>query len=78
MGFSVGVLLGVILAGYVLGAFNAPNAHSPRANLFCPWVKETLPTERPITAAATSPALLPRGKRNGGVGGSPPLYVVKE
>jgi hypothetical protein len=74
MGFSVGVLLGVILAGYVLGAFNAPNAHSPRAN----WVKETLPTERPITAAATSPALLPRGKRNGGVGGSPPLYVVKE
>jgi hypothetical protein len=36
MGFSVGVLLGVILAGYVLGAFNVSNAHSPRASLFCP------------------------------------------
>jgi len=47
MGFSIGMLLGVILASYAVGAFNFPQSNSSSASLSCPWIQET--HERPIS-----------------------------
>jgi hypothetical protein len=53
MGFSIGVLLGVILASFALGAFHLPDSNRPIARLNCLWIQET--HERPITVANTAP-----------------------
>jgi hypothetical protein len=54
MGFSIGVLLGIVLAGYVLHGFSHPNSHRPNASLNCPWLQETLPPERQLITVADS------------------------
>jgi hypothetical protein len=56
MGFPVGVLIGVVLTGYVLNSLNHPNSHRSNASLTCPWLQETLPPGQPITVADKAPA----------------------
>jgi hypothetical protein len=59
MGFSIGVLIGVSLAAYFLGAFN-PNQSSsgPRASLNCPGLEEAPPPkERAFIAGGRALAL---------------------
>lgn len=46
MGFSVGVLLGVVLAGYALHGFNLPSPHRSNTSLNCPWLQEIRPPEQ--------------------------------
>jgi len=41
MGFSIGMLLGVILTSYAVGAFNLPQSNSSSVSLNCPWIQET-------------------------------------
>jgi len=41
MGFSIGMLLGVILASDAVGAFKLPQSNSLSASLNCPWIQET-------------------------------------
>jgi hypothetical protein len=58
MGFLVGVLIGVSLAAYFLGAFNPQQLNSSNAGLKCPRLQETLPPEQqPITAGGRALAL---------------------
>jgi hypothetical protein len=57
MGFSVGVLLGVVLAGYALQGFSHPNPHRLNTSLTCPWLQEIRPPEQQqITVADRVPA----------------------
>jgi hypothetical protein len=53
MGFPIGVLIGVSLAAYFLGA-NPHHLNRSSASLNCPGL-ETLPPEKPITVANTAP-----------------------
>jgi hypothetical protein len=54
IGFSIGMLLGVILASYAVGAFNLPQSNSSSAILNCPWIQET--HELPVGMASMAPA----------------------
>jgi hypothetical protein len=53
MGFSIGMLLGVILASYAVGAFKLLQSNSLSASLNCPWIQET--HERPVSVKAWHP-----------------------
>jgi hypothetical protein len=57
MGFPVGVLIGISLAGYFLGAFNPQQLNRSNAGLNCPRLQETLPEQQPITAGGRALAL---------------------
>jgi hypothetical protein len=57
MGFSIGMLLGAILASYAVGAFKLPHSSSTSASLNCPSMQET--HERPVIVASMAPALAP-------------------
>jgi len=58
MGFPVGVLIGISLAGYFLGAFNPQQLNRSNAGLNCPRLQETLPPgQKPITAGGRALAL---------------------
>jgi hypothetical protein len=53
IGFSIGMLLGAILASYAVGAFNFPRSNSSSASLNCPWIQET--RERSVSVASVAP-----------------------
>jgi hypothetical protein len=58
MGFAVGVLIGVSLAGYFLGAFNPQQLNRSNAGLNCPRLQETpSPGQQPVTAGGRALAL---------------------